>query len=116
MHVAQSVSRLSTMRKRVGAAVIKSGRVVGVGCNREGVSKLSRSKYSRHAEVQAVIAAGDVRGGTLYVYRELNTLVRSEAMAKPCADCMEVMIRAGIKKVVYTTGNVPAVLRIKGGR
>lgn len=102
MHVAASVSRLSSMRQRVGAAVVKGGRILGVGCNRPGSSTRTPSSWSRHAELQAIVNAGDVRGATIYVYSERRD--GTIRLAKPCVNCAELIRTAGIKKVVYSEG------------
>lgn len=100
MHVARAVAQLSPMRHRVGACVVRGGRVLGVGHNKPGSTKMSKSRWSRHAEVQAIILAGDVRGSTLFVYRALRD--GSAGLARPCHDCQEVIDAAGIRKVVFS--------------
>jgi deoxycytidylate deaminase len=101
MHVARAASRLSPMRTKIGACVVKGGRVLGVGYNRMGTSRLSVSKWSRHAEVCALLAAGDCKGAVLYVYRE-HGKTGEPMLAKPCEACSEAINIAGIKKVVWT--------------
>ena len=101
LHVARAASKLSPMKTRVGAAVVRGGRVLGVGYNRMGTSRLSTSKWSRHAEIAALISAGDCRGAVLYVYREHNK-TGEPLLAKPCDACNEAIRMAGIKKVVHT--------------
>lgn len=98
-HVARAASRLSQMKPRVGAAVVKGGRVLGVGYNRPGATR--RTPYSRHAELTAIVAAGDCAGAAIYVYRE-HGLTGKPMLAKPCASCEEVIRLAGIRKVYYT--------------
>lgn len=101
LHVAAATSQLSTMRKRVGAAVVKNGRVLSVGYNRTGYASRTPKAWSRHAELSAIIQAGDVRGATVYVYR--SYLNGSPGMAKPCETCSILLKEAGIKRVVYST-------------
>lgn len=97
--IAAVASRLSLLRPQVGAAITKGGRVLSVGYNRKGSSKFSQ--WSRHAEITAIIAAGDVRGATLWVYRA-HGKTGEPLLAKPCSGCAEAAQLAGIKKVVYT--------------
>ena len=106
LHVAQATSKLSTMRQRMGAAVVKNGRVLGVGYNRMGTSKRSTHQWSRHAELQAIIAAGSVRGATIYVYRG-HGQTGSPMLARPCATCFELLAEAGVRRVVYSTPTGP---------
>lgn len=102
MDVARAASRLSQLRPQVGAAVIKGGRVLGIGFNRPGSSKYS--KWTRHAEVVALLnARGRTRGATLYVWRG-HGLTGEAMLAKPCAGCQVAIRLAGIKKVVYSEG------------
>ena len=101
-HIAEAASRLSSMPKRVGAAVIKNGKVLGVGYNRTGYTTRTPKAWSRHAEVQAVIQAGNVRGSTVYVYRG-HRLTDSPLLARPCTTCMELLSIAGVRKVVYSS-------------
>lgn len=101
-HVAKAASKLSPMKTKVGAAVIRGGRVLGVGYNKMGTSRRSTSKWSRHAEIGALIAAGDCRGATLYVYRE-HGITGTPLLSKPCEACAEAIKLAGIKKVIYTS-------------
>jgi deoxycytidylate deaminase len=106
LHVAQAASKLSTMKQRMGAAILKNGRVMGVGYNRMGSTKRSPAAWSRHAELQAIIAAGDVRGSTIYVYRG-HGQTGSPMLARPCATCFELLDEAGVRRVVYSTPTGP---------
>lgn len=103
MHVAAAASKLSPLKPKVGAAIVRGGRVLSVGFNRPGSSKLSASRYSRHAEVAAIIAGGDVRGGTIYVFRS-HAKTGVPLLAKPCRDCQDALELAGIRKVVFSGG------------
>ena len=83
---------------KTGAVVVpkSSDRIKGSGCNSfpKGVKERwenREEKYPRvvHAEVNAILNAGDVKGCTLY------------ATHPPCSHCAGVIIQAGITKVVY---------------
>lgn len=90
---------------KLGAVVVSmNGDVVGQGWNDfpNGVAQSEdrwndrdqKYKYVVHAEVNAILNAGDeARGGTLYVYPSFG----SPCM---CTGCTKVAIQAGIKRVV----------------
>jgi deoxycytidylate deaminase len=99
MHVARAASRLSPLKPKMGAAIVKGGRVLAVGYNRPGSTQWNH--WSRHAETTAIIAAGDCKGATIYVYRE-HGITGEPLMAKPCQGCAEAISLSGIRRVVYT--------------
>jgi hypothetical protein len=43
------------------------------------------------------------KGGTIFVARVSQT--GASRMARPCANCYETLLLAGVKKVVYTTND-----------
>lgn len=99
MSVARAASRHSTMRPKMGCAIVKGGAVLGIGWNRPGSTRTTL--WSRHAEITAIIAAGDVRGATAYVYREHGS-TGTPLLAKPCMACAEALALAGVRKVVWS--------------
>lgn len=106
MHVARAAASLSPMRTKVGACVVRGGRVLGVGYNKMGSSRLSSSQWSRHAEVAALLSAGDCHGATLYVFRGHNK-TGEPMLARPCEACAEAIKIAGVKRVVWTSSESP---------
>lgn len=99
-------------RARVGACIVKSGRVLAVGYNRIGYSKHFRDKkypHSIHAEEQAILQLlkenrlDDLANSTIYVSRLGRA--GSTRMARPCSACSLLIRSMGIGKVVYTTNN-----------
>lgn len=64
---------------------------------------------SEHSEIAAIRLAGrvDLSGCVMYVSRVTK---RGEAMSKPCDACYDAIVRAGIKKVIYTTG--PGIIKV----
>lgn len=82
------------------AAVVKDGRVIGVGANRI----LIDADPAAHGEVEAIRDAGR-RGG-------LESLVGSVVISscEPCAICRTVAAAAGVTEIVYAAGRelVPA--------
>lgn len=102
LSAAAKIATTSTYRFRMGALLVKSGRVLAGDVN---VPKISPStppnRVSTHAEIRTIKNTRNVRGATLYVAR-----LRSKdipALAKPCAWCMQEIIDSGISRVVFTT-------------
>ena len=60
-----------------------------------------------HAETDALMPflrrRVNLSGAVLYTYRELKD--GSQAMARPCPRCMQLIKQAGIRDLVYTTGD-----------
>jgi len=109
IEVAKEYASLSEARKKHGAIVVKKGRIIGRGYNKN----TNNPKYvseehiktgcSRHAEVEAMRnAQWNVRGCTLYVAR-INRMGQI-GNSKPCIYCQERIKNLGIKRIVYTTG------------
>ena len=88
---------------RVGAALVKGGRLLSVGFNRyrNDPSQVDLSGVSYHAEAVAIRRAGFSEGATLYVAR----VTRSGDMgsAKPCARCQLLLSQHGVHTVVWST-------------
>jgi deoxycytidylate deaminase len=94
-------------RQRHGAVVVKSGRVIGTGYNKNKNHPLQvspehiKTHCSRHAEVEAIRDARfAVEGATLYVARVNNQ--GQDRNSKPCKYCQAVISATKIKKVIYT--------------
>jgi deoxycytidylate deaminase len=106
--IARAASRHSNLRCAVGAVIV-SPKPVSIGFNvQKSHPRFADGKrsYSIHAEITALLKAkGEIRGGTIYVYREDRT--GAVGIAKPCINCMAALIEAGIKRVYYTTGDRP---------
>lgn len=103
---AVAAASMSTHRRwRLGATVVKGGRVLAIGVNRprNDPSVIPNDVFwecSVHAEADAIRRAGSTKGARLFVAR----LTRGGrlALARPCDRCMEVIRDAGIQRVVYT--------------
>lgn len=95
----------STCRYQLGAYLVSGKKVLAYGHNRwMGLDKvLTRygMLWSLHAEMDALRKApfGSSKGATLYVARINGKL------AMPCSKCMDVLNKAGVARVVYTTGS-----------
>lgn len=97
----------SKSNKMHGAVVVKSGRVVGTGYNKDRNHPLFISPEhikphcSRHAEAEAIKEARtNATGAVLYVARVNRQ--GQDRNSKPCKLCQEVIAEVGIKKVIYT--------------
>jgi pyrimidine deaminase RibD-like protein len=114
-HIDQDVSNtdrsfLSTAAKaaldseykfRMGAIVVKSGRVLSIDTNYNKKSPYTPpNRWSTHAEIRALRSASDTKGATLYIARLSKS--GDVDLAKPFAWCMEHIITAKISRVVYT--------------
>jgi len=104
---AKYLASKSKSRRRHGAVIVKSGRVVGTGYNKDKNSPMQvspehiKTHCSRHAEVEAIRDANwNVKGATLYVARVNNFGL--DRNSKPCENCEVVINETQIKKVIYT--------------
>lgn len=107
LNLARSLAEKSEEKKKHGAVVIKSGRVVGYGFNKFKnhtdyiPEELIKVHCSRHAEEVAIKLAGqNAKGAILYVARVNNDGI--DRNSKPCIICSELIEESGIKKVIYT--------------
>lgn len=99
---ASKIAKTSDNRFRVGALIVKSGRVLGGSPNITRVSpKTPPNRFSTHAEIAAMDIASETNGATLYIAR-LNSESKY-AISKPCAWCMQKIKQYEINRVVFTT-------------
>lgn len=108
LNVARYMAKKSHARNTHGAVVVKSGRVMGTGYNKDRnhpaiVSpEHIKSDCSYHAEQVAIREAGDnLRGAIIYVARVNKN--GQDRNSKPCPRCNKLIQDAGIKRVVFTT-------------
>lgn len=92
----------------LGACLVKSGRILGVGKNSINRSNHLTHKYfdkypTIHAEMNCLVRLDpeDIRGSVVYVWRQKRT--GEPGMAKPCKRCAIALRDMGVKRVVYTT-------------
>ena len=107
LSVARYIAGKSASRQKHGAVVVKSGRVLGTGFNKDKNHPMSvspehiKTHCSRHAEVEAIRDANfAVEGATLYVARVNRQ--GQDRNSKPCIYCQAVIESTKIKKVIYT--------------
>jgi deoxycytidylate deaminase len=92
---------------KLGCVIVKGNSVISTGYNQIKTHPLSPHAWKMvHAEFSAVlgISASDLKGSTVYVYRETKS--GELALAKPCIYCHKMLENCDIKTVYYT---------IKGG-
>lgn len=98
------IAQQSTCRQRHGAVIIRGGRVLAVGVNRDRnnprVLSDPKDNCSTHAEVAAIRAGGNIVGGVIYVARVNRS--GHALLSRPCDSCFTSILRSGIKRVVYT--------------
>lgn len=109
LSVARYLSKKSAARQKHGAVVVKGGRVLGTGYNKDKnhPTQVSpehiKTHCSRHAEVEAMKDANwNVRGAVLYVARLNRHGI--DRNSKPCRHCEAVIKAMQIKKVIHTEG------------
>lgn len=106
----------STQRQKHASMVVMNGNPLSIGINsarnnpRYVISDtpdgIKSDIYSHHAERVAIKRAGDCNGATLYVARDGHRL------SMPCERCMPTIIKAGIKKVIFTTDGGYGLIRL----
>jgi deoxycytidylate deaminase len=88
-------------RFRLGAVVVKRGRVLSQGVNIPKKDPYTPPhRESIHAEVNALKGVKNPDGATLYVARLNST--DDLALAKPCEYCINHMLDNNIQKVVFS--------------
>lgn len=107
LSVARYFATKSTARNTHGAVVVKGGRVIGTGYNRNRnhpniVSpEHIKTECSIHAEHSAIRDAGyDVKNAIIYVARVNKN--GEDRNSRPCPRCHDMIKEHGIKRIVYT--------------
>jgi len=108
LSVARYFATKSRSRNTHGAVVVKSGRVLGTGFNRDRnnpkIVDPNRIKMdcSFHAEEVAIRDAGEnLKGAKIYVARVNKH--GHDRDSRPCPRCFLLIKSVGIKKIVYTS-------------
>jgi deoxycytidylate deaminase len=109
LSVARYLATKSKSRQQHGALVVKGGRVIGAGYNKNKNHPMQvspehiKTHCSRHAEIEAIRDANwNVRGAVLYVARVNKQ--GQDRNSKPCKYCEATIVSTNIKKVIYTKG------------
>jgi deoxycytidylate deaminase len=88
--------------------LVRGSRVLATGINidknhpSETFIENIRCHASVHAEASVIRQVPNARGCVLYIARVNKH--GQEAMSRPCDGCFALIIAAGIKKIIYTTG------------
>ena len=108
--LASKLASTSSFKYRLGAVIVKNGRVLSTGVNELRYTSAHIPKKhitSLHAEQAAIVRLlrhlDKLAGATLYVSR-VDREGRSR-MARPCKMCQDLITAVGIKKVFFTTEN-----------
>lgn len=102
----------STLPFRVGAVIVRGGRIISSGCN---LRRFTRRLPNRHheeglcAEQAAILKLltakrqTEMVGAIIYVTR--TTKRGKISIARPCSFCQELSRSVGIRKIFYTDVN-----------
>lgn len=94
------------LRHRLGAVIVKGGRVLSTGFNEVRYTKELR-KPTLHAEEAAILKImkarrhGDLVGADIYISRVCPS--GRVGLAKPCRSCSDLIRASGLAGVFYTT-------------
>jgi deoxycytidylate deaminase len=106
--VARYFAKKSQSRNTHGAVVVKGGRVLGTGFNKDRnhprvVSpEHIKTDCSFHAEELAIRDAGEnLKGAVIYVARVNRH--GNDRDSQPCPKCQTLIKSVGIKKIIYTS-------------
>jgi deoxycytidylate deaminase len=110
LSVARYMATKSESRQKHGAVIVKGGRVVGTGYNkdRNNPYRVSPEHIKTHCSVHAEIDAmrdarwNNLKGAVIYVARVNRN--GDDRNSKPCTRCQVVIEETQIKKVIYTEG------------
>lgn len=101
--LAKRAFELSNHKRPMGACFMSHGRPISVGRNIKRTHPVYSDgikTYSIHAEVDAILHSETSLAGTdLYVYRSVQN---KPAMARPCRNCLPLLIEVGVRKIYYT--------------
>lgn len=108
LSLARTSSNHSDYKIKVGSVLVKHNRVLAIGFNRSKTHpKSARHAVTIHAEHSALIVANgaNLQGATVFVYRA--TANGKPALAKPCSNCCKLLVKQGVKRMVYTVPEYP---------
>jgi deoxycytidylate deaminase len=103
---AKAAKRSPFVQHRLGAVVVKGGRILSTGYNEVRYTS-ELGKPTLHAEQAAILKLlkqrrlSDLVGADLYVTR--FTPGGRVGLARPCADCQSLIASVGIRQTFYTT-------------
>jgi deoxycytidylate deaminase len=108
LSVARYFATKSLAKNTHGAIVVKGGRVIGTGYNKNRNNphfvspEHIKTDCSVHAERSAIKDAGyDVKNAVIYIARVNRH--GEDRDSKPCSRCLRLIEESGIKRIIYTT-------------
>lgn len=113
LNLASRLAETSELPQQHGAVIVKAGSVLSMGVNKwrnkmvnPPVTTTDYNPFlSYHAEVDAINHANaDLNGATIFIARIGKD--GTERFSRPCQRCTQAIKKAGIRKVIYTTGAV----------
>ena len=108
LDAANEVRHESDMKQKVGAALVRGNRIIGLASNRTG--KSPTGSWSRHAEIRATLNR-DAGGADIYVARS-HGKDGTFTLARPCNRCKDWLSALGIRRVYYTVDNGWEMVRL----
>jgi deoxycytidylate deaminase len=106
LKLAKNAALSSKERRKHGAVIVKSNRVLSIGVNKFRnhpdiiPEPLIKKVCSVHAEMDALNKIKDAKNATIYVAR-INRF-GNPMLSRPCNNCYYAIREAGIKHIVYT--------------
>ena len=90
-------------RYKLGAIILHRGKIVSTGVNKRKTHPIAYATREQelHAEMDALrkLKSKDLKGGIIFIARWRKT---GPGLARPCSDCINILSKYGITKVVYT--------------
>lgn len=111
--MAESLAHMSKHHMRVGAVIVKGRRIIAGGYNKNKTHTIIKNKIDKfslvdklHAEMAVILKARtNLDGAKIYVLRICPDNKDGTGMSRPCNLCMRLIRGAGIKEIIYTTGD-----------
>jgi tRNA(Arg) A34 adenosine deaminase TadA len=100
--LAKRIAEDSCCTDKHGSVIAHNGRVLAVASNHMTSHPVSASygKDTQHAEQRAIKRAGPYTRGTVcYTARD-----HFQDTSRPCDMCTELLVKAGVRRVVYSQG------------
>ncbi len=109
IELARKQSLKSSFRQRVGACLVKNGKVISLGYNIVNNDLPFSTEHwvsSTHAEMMCLMRlikkgrVKQIKGSTMYVVRTLRS--NRLGLALPCRPCARVLLSLGCRSVIYS--------------
>ncbi|MEU0375310.1 hypothetical protein ABZ070_35230 [Streptomyces sp. NPDC006283] len=111
LNLALKQAARSRCRYRVGAVLVKGGRILGHACNRyRNCAKIDFKHATFHAEEAVLRRRNTPHGAIIYVAR--LSRAGTPMLALPCPRCQDALAAHGVAEARYTTGTGIGTLRL----